>query len=49
MTEHIKNIPANNNSFNNGLEDPEPEKGPDGAPRRAWWSWVKGLFTKTSK
>lgn len=43
--EPIKDIPANPNSIENGEDDPEPQKGPDGHKRRAFWSWVKGLVT----
>jgi hypothetical protein len=42
--DHIKDIPANSNSINNGLEDPQPEKGPQGSTRRAIISWLKGWF-----
>jgi hypothetical protein len=42
MTERIKNIPANPNSIENGLEDPTPEKGTTGRVWRTVVSWLKG-------
>lgn len=43
--EPIHKIPANQDAVNEGAMDPEPERGPKGAPRRKFWSWVKGWFT----
>lgn len=46
--ERFDQIPANPNSFNNGVEDPEPQKGQRGRWRRSVVSYVKGWFTSTS-
>lgn len=35
-------IEPNPNALLNGITDPNPELGPEGARRRAWISWVKG-------
>jgi hypothetical protein len=47
--QRIDEIPPNPNSIENGLEDPQPEKGEEGRVRRSWWSWLKGLVTPTNK
>jgi len=42
VTDHIKDIPPNPNSIENGAIDPQPEKGQQGSVWRAIISWLKG-------
>jgi hypothetical protein len=39
-------IPANPNSIENGMTDPQPEKGSKGSAWRALVSWLKGWVKK---
>lgn len=42
----LQDIPRNPNSIENGMTDPQPEKGKDGSVWRALVSWLKGWSSK---
>lgn len=48
MTDNIKDIPRNPNSIENGMTDPQPEKGKGGF-WRALVSWCKGWAPEKDK